>query len=589
MRGGTSFALALVLSLATACWACWPAVSHPSDTILCGWIHPDCLSNHWLMVWVAEQLATGGSLLHNDRYYWPIGDSPWLAGNGSEGFAYLPWHLLLGWPLASTVHEVLMLTVGGMSAWTLARSAGASPAGSLAAAPTGASMVYAIQELGAGRFSQVSFCWLAFFLASWLRFCRRPTLLLAMLCGALLAATALFYWYYAWFGVIAGLVWLGVERPGARPLAAFAGAAVGFVAPLFWVFATHWSGVIGTAELAFPHPESYGDSCLPALPFLVQGGRHAGRALPLSTVALALGGLAWRRDRVTWGLVALAVAFALLMAGPMIPHGPYTWLYGLAAPLRRFWWPYRHVVVVNLALIALAARGADRWLATRPKLATFLAFSIPLQLEAQGAPWHALFSKAEVPVAFYREVGALDGDVIIEPPLTPDIAASQAPLPYQFDHHKALLNGHALWVARVRPAAWDSFVAGNSFLAAMQALERGQSGGHFAFQAADLRSLLDRGVGIATVNREYFPVALAGVTTGYEAVFGALFGAPAVKGKRALAWDMAHWNGATAAEYPAFTWPDGLLPGGPTLSLQAARPPSLAFSFPAPTHGDKRR
>ena len=30
----------------------------------------------------------------------PVGDSPLLAGNGSEGFLYLPFHLLLGWPAA---------------------------------------------------------------------------------------------------------------------------------------------------------------------------------------------------------------------------------------------------------------------------------------------------------------------------------------------------------------------------------------------------------------------------------------------------------------------------------------------------------
>jgi hypothetical protein len=164
------------------------------------------------MVWVAEQLATGGSILHNDWYYWPVGDAPWLAGNGSEGFSYLPFHLIFGWPTASTVYLVGLLALNGFASYTLARSAGAAPLAALAAAPTGATMVYAIHELGAGRFSQVSFCWMAFFLAAWLRFCAAPSTGRGLLAALLLALTSLFYWYYGLFAVIAGAVLLVAHR-----------------------------------------------------------------------------------------------------------------------------------------------------------------------------------------------------------------------------------------------------------------------------------------------------------------------------------------------------------------------------------------
>ncbi|MFN7147267.1 MAG: hypothetical protein ACK4YP_26100, partial [Myxococcota bacterium] len=381
--------------------------SSPTDTILCNFVHPDCLSNHWLMVWVAEQVATGGSILHNDRYYWPVGDAPWLAGNGSEGFAYLPFHAAFGWPLGSNLYLVTVLALNGLAAFALARAAGASRVASLAAAPTAALLVYATHELGAGRFSQVSFFWLAFFLAAWLRFLRRPTVLGALGAAALLALASLFYWYYGLFGVLAGAILLLAhaprdDRPPLRALVVFSVAYLAAIAPLLWVFLRYWSSIPGTGEDVFPHPESVGDSTWPGIPFLVAGGRHAGRALPFTTCALAgvavIAALrrpadpdALRRRRVTFALTAVAVVFAALMAGSLIPHGPYEWLYGLAGPLRRFWWPYRHVVVVNLALVTLAALGADALLrrlrpTARAEEGLALAISIPIHLPLQPAP-----------------------------------------------------------------------------------------------------------------------------------------------------------------------------------------------------------
>ena len=135
-RRGRLYAVgAAVLSLAAALATAWPAANAPRATILCIYGHPDCLSNQWLLVWVAEQITHGRSLLHNDRYYWPVGDSPWLAGNGNEGFPYAIWHLLFGWPMASNMHLLVILTLNGLAAYALARASGASRPSSLAASP----------------------------------------------------------------------------------------------------------------------------------------------------------------------------------------------------------------------------------------------------------------------------------------------------------------------------------------------------------------------------------------------------------------------------------------------------------------------
>ncbi len=610
---------AIALSLAGAMLVIAPVLASPTDTIVGGWIHPDCLGNHWLLEWVTDQVLHGRSLVHNDRYYWPIGDSPWLAGNGSDGFLYLPWHLLLGWPMASTAHTLTILTLDGVGAYALARAAGASRPASLAAAPTAAMMVYASQELGAGRFTQVDFGFLAFFLASWLRLLDAPSAKRAVLSGVLLAATSVLYWYYGFFGVMAGgllLLARGRALKSAalwKALGVFAVSYLVLVAPVLWVFVRHYGDIPGTAEdNLFPHPECLADSCWPwsagsilqpdTIPFMVHGGRHSGRALPISTAILGFIGLRARKDAVGRGLALVALLFVLLMAGPLFPHGPFELIYGLAGPLRRFWWPYRHVVVLNLVWITLAALAVDRLLARPaiqarfgPKAATaigvVLALSIPAQLEAAGAPYRALFSEAKVPVPFYQEVGKLPGDVLIEPPLSPDLAASQAPLMYQLDHHKTLLNGHALWVERVRPDEWDRFVDGNTFLFSMRRLERGEiTDGVFRFHTEDLQSLLDRGVRTVTLNREYFPVKYPEVTTAYAAVFTTLFGEPAVKsGSKAAAWDMGRWNGATEAPFAAFDWPKAITHGGPTLPTQAASAPSLGFSMPQPPKPPKRK
>lgn len=575
----TAFALLLAVSSAIA--VCWPVVTNPTDTILCGYVHPDCLGNHWLLTWIADQVRSGGSVLHNDRYYWPIGDAPWLAGNGSEGFLYAPFHWLFGWPIASTLYEALVLSANGLAAYTLCRSAGVSAAGSIAAVPTGTIFVFAIFELGAGRFSQVSIVWLVLFLAAWLRFLAAPSAFRAVAAGALLAVTHFFYWYYGFFGVIAGAVLLIWRRPAFRSLAIFAVAASVPLLPLLWTFLRYWSQIPGTGEDIFPHPESINDSCWPAVPFMLEKGRFAGRAMPFTTTMLAIASIFYVRDRLNLVLVALALVFASLMAGALIPHGPYTLLYGMAGPLRRFWWPYRHVVVVNVVMILLAARMTDRLIRGRAWLGVVLALIIPAELQLQDAPWHVLFSRVTLPVPFYESLARQPGTIMLEPPLSPAVASSQTPILYQTIHRKALITGHALWVNRVRPAGWDAFIAQNSFLSGLQVMERGGSG-VFTFAAEDLRTLLDSGLGPLVINREYFVLSLDALPKAYERVAEQLFGEPSVRGKRAHAYDTTRWNGKTTASYDPWTWPERIHPGEGTLSIQGIKPPSMAFDMPAP-------
>lgn len=615
-----------LLSLLGAVLVLWPVVSAPETVIVCGWAHPDCLSNHWLLVWVAEQVATGGSILHNDRYYWPIGDAPWLAGNGSDGFLYLPWHLLLGWPRASAAHSLTILTLNGVGAYALARAAGASSFAALAAAPTAAMMVYGSHELGAGRFSQANFGFLAFFLASWLRLLSGPNVVRAAISAVLLAVTSFFYWYYGFFGVLAGAILfvgqmiadvLSARKSPAVPLAgapsavaplllrrrslgvalsAFSAVFLALVGPLLYVFAAHYAEIPGAAEdSVFPHPEVAGDSTWPGIPFLIGGVRHAGRALPFSTTMLALLALFVRRDRVTVSLAAVALVFAGLMAGPLWPGGPYEQIYGLAAPLRRFWWPYRHVLVLNLSLITLAAVATTDLFERLPGrvrgvgLAVAVAVSIPLQIELSSAPYVALHTQVQLPTDFYTKVREIPGKVILELPLSPKLAASQAPLIYQFEHQKTLLTGHAMWVDRVRPAAWTAFVEQNTFLTAIARLEVGDLSNSFSFSAGDLHAVRQQGLAVITVNHEYLPLKLGPLVGAYEEVLTALFGEPTVSRSAAKAWSTANWTGADSTGFTAFHRPDAVRGSAGTLATGSQRPKSLAFSIEIPLQASPRK
>lgn len=134
-------------------------------------------------------------------------------------------------------------------------------------------------------------------------------------------------------------------------------------------------------------------------------------------------------------------------------------------------------------------------------------------------------------------------------------------------------------------AAWDQFVAGNSFLSEMQRLERAELPGVFSFAPEDLRALVAAGVRIMVINREYLPVAVEGLADAYAEINTAAFGAPIASDRRARAWDLGNWDGRSSYVFTTFSWPTGVAPGGPTLAIQGYRLPSMGFSIPAPVGG----
>jgi hypothetical protein len=565
--------LAVILGLAI--WTMWPALRAPESSMVCNWMHPDCISNHWLLVWVAERLGEGQSILHNDRYYWPVGDAPVLAGNGAEGVLYAPLHQLLGWPTGAVFYLTGILMLNGVGGWALGRALGAGRWAALLPAAAAIASPYLLGELGAGRFSQVSIGWMLLTLAAWLRLCEAPSRRRAILAGLLWAVTAFFYWFHAWFVAIALVLFLVCLRMTRQPLPwrslmqAAATAAV-LIAPWAWAFLGAWSDIPGTSE-SFPPAHAAQDSAWPSIPFL---RTEDIAAMPALVWALGLlGALTAARSgdhRARWALVCWAL-FTLLAMGPFARWAPYTVLYDLGAPLRRFWWPLRHVA---LAGVLWAAMGAV-WITGRRGgryLAVGAALSAPLMLQLAGMPHQVQTTRLSLDDPGLLALRDLPQAVLLQLPIAPEASGTQLGLLFQMIHDKPTIGGHAQWVDRVRPKSWDERLASNSYLSQLAAIDRGEAGETMRFEPADLEALRQDGLRWLVLDRSTYPIPLQPAVKAHRAAANALFGRPVIHKRGLRVWDMAQWSGAGTAALPAVQWPDQLQPAGPEHPLSGMRP-----------------
>lgn len=548
--------LAAAVYLLVALHLLYPAWVSPAHGLVGDWTHPDMLSNHWLYAWVAERLHAGQSLLHNDRYYFPVGDAPWLAGNGSDA---VPYALTLGWfawPGSLTAWVLLTMVANGLGGMALGRAGGASLRASFAVGLAAVWCPYVSRELAAGRFAQAPLWAAAWFLAVWLRQLDRPSLAGGVHAGVAFAVASFLYWYMGlWLVLAGGLLWLA--RPGARPLYGFVPAALLLTAPPLALFLGRWGEVPGTAEDEFPHPIAVDNALFAGFPLWSGTGPLAGVALSGLLVGAAILGVRalprWQR----WGLGLAALLFYVLALGPELVGpdgsasglpGPYTLAYGAASALRRFWWPYRHVAPLLLVLLPAAAQGIDRLAGALPAVPWLFAAALPLELYARGATLEVAASWWKAPEV-YTKLTELPEGALVELPLARAITRTQASLLYQLVHGRVLVNGHGMWVDRVRPAAWDAWVDSQPLLGTLRTYEGGRSPndatGSWTLAEGALRPLLDQGVRYVSVNREFFPGELTTLKRHHAKLLGALCGDPVLKGDGVRIWDLATCHGGT--------------------------------------------
>lgn len=587
-----NLAIALAVGLFCAFFVTVDLWRAPASTLAGDWTHPDMLGNHWVYIWVAEQLSGLGSLLHNDRYYVPIGDAPFLAGNASGALLASPWLLLFGHPLGLNIYITGALTANVLAGYALARTLGAAPAPALLGGTGFGLCPYLMAELSAARFAQVPAWEIAGGLALWIVALRRGSWRHGAAAGAVFGLGGVEYFYYGLFGAIAGglvlLAAIFAGRAGWLRVALAGGVAGTAVAgPMLAVFLHGWRTVVGATESGtdFPHPFMLQAS----LPLTWPLWTDLPAMVPQYASWLLLGAafVEWRlsrRDPEGWaqrGLVWTGVAGWALTLGPQLvtplgaaegSHLPFWWLYDLHPALSRFWWPYRHAVLVAVSIAALGAVALSRaYVKMPPRMALlFIAGAIgavPLELKARQALVAIKTSRLRETPAWVEAMKALPEGGFVELPAAPELWIGQQHLELQTFHRRKLFDGHAMWVDRVRPDEWDSFVKKNSFLAEVQRFERGRPIPEdparvlrFEFESDSLDEIAALGLRWLVVWDELYAPAIKALPKHEKKLFAEVFGAPVVEGEGMAVFDLEAVKASSVAA-PRWEWPEDVKTG----------------------------
>ena len=596
--------VALVGALVLAGVQLGPMALDPAGSLVGSHIHPDNLANQWLLPWAVEAVRAGEPLLHTTAYYWPVGDAPLLSGDGTQALLYAPLHLLLGWPAAPPVFVGLTLVLNGLAGWFAARSVTRSGWAALVAVPICGASPFVMMELSAGRFSQAAVWPLALFLGLWWRYLARPGPGLAVLSAVALAYTSFSYWYYGWFGVLAGaLAWGATLRDHTGPAlrahlrwhGLFSAVFLVSIAPWAWLFLSHWGSVPGSAETeVFPPASTLRDR----LPYLLalRPGDPTTTAAAQSLVGLGLavlGAVVGRTRRAVRGWMVVGLVFLVLGWGPAFPGAPYTVLYGLTAALRRFWWPMRHVVVVQLALAVLSAQGVawlcGRWCPARGAegaVGLGLAGAVAASIGLQGLPTQLEHTPLTFPPEGYAALAERPEGAVVVLPLAPEATGTNDALLHQLAHGHPIVTGHSPWVARARPAAWDRWVQEQGLLRRIVELERsGWAGGTVSVEPAEVAALQAAGVRWIVLDRTLVPLALKGMVRAHDGLMDGIFGRPTIRTADVQVWEVRALAEVTAVEVPGWTWPSELRPAGPQWPLAARRPQSPMLGTPSGHRG----
>jgi len=418
-----------------------------------------------------------------------------------------------------------------------------------------------VAELDMGHFSQVDLGWWLVGLGALARLLRGGPAWWGAVSGAAAAIAALLYWYHGVFFALTAAVLIPAMAIGERRLpwkglllATAVGAAM--VAPWGAVSLGTLDQVVGIGENAvFPHPHAADASIRAGWPWKVSASWQWGRAWPALLIPLVVMGV----GRRTWGWAAAGLLGLLLAMGPA--GVLYEAIYGLAAPLRRFWWPYRHAVILIACASTLAALG---WRATWPRWAALLVvLSVPLQLRATDDLRLVKLSPVVDPPPAYPALAALPDGVVLEPPLAPGASASTTLIVHQIVHQKTLVGGHAQWVDRVRPDAWDAAIAASPFLSGLQAWELGDLPRDAeTLPVDDLPALIDDGLRYLVINPEHFHKRLKFTLKGYQALGRRLTGVPVIREDGIEIFDLHGYKGKPV-RLPENRWPRDFPRSGP--------------------------
>ncbi len=536
----------IVLTFALAAFvALFGASLGTLDDSFLGLEYVDHYGTQWFY-WFAERtLFEWTSPAWTDLFFHPYGKDIYrhTGANVLDAYLAVPFRLIFGKVLGYNLFVLAGLAASGWAFSRLAREFTEDTVALGVGAVLFACSPYVLYELREGRPTQALMVTLPLFLLHGWRCGLRPGWRDPVLAGLWLAATGLWYWFYAFFG---GLALLGLggwrilrppEHAGTRLQVlvrhgVVAVVAVGLCLPvalpivletagqgqdvpgLLDVTRWTWSRLApvteqGSAVGIFNWQPLWGSA---GLYTLEENGVE--RFLPchrlVSLAALLVVALwAWRPgrlDRGSW--LALTLPCLLMATGPLILIGheyvinPFWGAWMIAVDfLRRLWWPSRAVAipVITVALAAtvvLAGVGRRDW---RLQLACALALGglwFHQLHDAELAPFPTW--DAAVP-AGYRCLAEGGDEALIELPYS----WTQGHLYYQVEHGRPILGGMLENNLVFTPEESVTLRTQNSFVLAllMVAKLEGEVAG---WTLADKREVRDLGYGFVVLQKDAY-------------------------------------------------------------------------------------
>lgn len=418
---------------------------------------------------------------------------------------------LLPFPVSDGLWWLLVLSLNALAGHALGRHLGGSEgAGWLGAVAFGLSEPI-LREANLHHAPQAMAFFGPAYLLALLRLREAPGVGRAVLAGALLAGSALAYWYQGLFFGLAGLFLLSGIPPARLLLVGLSCALL--CLPALWPYLSTWGEIPLTAGAEPPPAVEMppGIAALgakegfvawhgadPLFPFQATPMDLSNRVSLALVLAAALG---WRRGarRAFAGIALLGGLMVLgpvllwegepvLLAGETIPL-PFAALRALHPVLERLTWPERFGVLIPLGLIGLAARAPRPGLFALAVLAETLLLSrnLPLQaVDLEGRRCHAELR------------GGGEGAVVELPLRRPGLQAQRAGVHRRF-HGRASVNPILLPPGARPPEAFERW---RSERVLLRALERLDGAALDSVRAEDLAALRQDGVRFVVLDAE---------------------------------------------------------------------------------------
>ena len=471
----THWAIAVALGLALALALMGPNVTQIGSA-LPGYFNDDWANGIYLHHQVHAALMSGRFDLSDPMQFHPIGYNP-IHTNGGNILEMLVSGLsrmILPWPLWLSVGALLWIPLNVVAFIPLGRRLWNSPSVVLAGATLWAIFPPMLDQLAAGRLTQVALVGLPLAVAGLLDVAEKGTRSSIRLAAVGLALTGLGYWFNALFlGLLVPVFWwhghrhrewkdLGVD------LLTVGALSLAMVAPLllvvFWPALTG-GGMPGTHIDPTQMNVVFGDA------LKLTGGQVAGLSnwLPFGMMAGAALTLRHGQRRVLWGVLALLCVLFSLGPGQRIGDTTYLmpyWILWKGVPgLARMFHPDRWMLIGGLFLSIFAVEGlARKW----PVSVWLLPLSVMIQLIVRDVAPLSTWSP-DVPEHWQALAQETDQGALIVFP----IHRSQLAGAYQWVHQRALYGGMVEDQPWAQPKDWKDYEQYSAFLRSLRSLSYG--------------------------------------------------------------------------------------------------------------------